>query len=267
MSPLRGRGVHYNSELLYEVCMKIADFLYENSMTPGQLRTMLGVKNRSTIHRYLLGERVPNPETMLKIVKLTRYQVGLADFLDPSPPKCAKVVEDEHGVPRILLPWSPDYPRDDDDPLDVRSPGSPGPRGRPGFPGDPRAPDDDELSRPVRRAMRLLEGRAVFTRSGTFLLDGRVRDLKDIMRAANAALAARGEPPIPYPGVCPLHPDVYAPGVHTRVPRRSGVASGSSISEASASGSPPSGSCPSGGGGLSPSSGADPDENDEEGAR
>ena len=88
--PLRGRGVHCNRKLRYVVFMKLADYLYENSMTPGQLRRMLGVKNRSTIHRYLLGERVPNPETMLKIAKLTRHQVGLADFLDPSPPGCAR---------------------------------------------------------------------------------------------------------------------------------------------------------------------------------
>lgn len=171
--------------------MKLADYLYENSMTPSQLRTMLGVKNRSTIHRYLLGERVPNPETMLKITRLTRFQVGLADFLNSSPPNCARIVDDEHGVPRIVLPWSPDYRKDDY---------APSRRG-------------DPLTGPVQRAIDLLEGRARFTPRGVFLLDGRVCDLKDIMRAANVLLESRGEQPIPYPGVCPPHPDVYAEGV------------------------------------------------------
>lgn len=174
--------------------MKLADYLYENSMTPSQLRTMLGVKNRSTIHRYLLGERVPNPETMLKITRLTRFQVGLADFLDSSPPNCARIVDDEHGVPRIVLPWSPDYRKDDHTPSSS---------------GDP-------LTGPVQRAIDLLEGRARFTPRGVFLLDGRVCDLKDIMRAANRVLESRGEQPIPYPGVCPPHPDVYAEGVRAR---------------------------------------------------
>lgn len=192
-------------------------------MTPGQLRRMLGVKNRSTIHRYLLGERVPNPETMLKITRLTHFRVGLADFLNSSPPNCARIVDDEHGVPRIVLPWSPDYPRDDDPFVTPVA----GPGLRPG--GSRRAEaatgqrsEDDDLSRPVRRALWLLEGRAVFTRSGTFLLDGRICDLKDIVRAANAILQSRGEKPIPYPGVRPPHPDVYAEGVRARSHVRDG---------------------------------------------
>jgi hypothetical protein len=174
--------------------MKLADYLYENSMTPSQLRTMLGVKNRSTIHRYLLGERIPNPETLLKIIRLTEFKVGLADFLDSSPPDCARVIENEHGVPRIVLPWSPDYCKDDD-------------------PGSVRG---GSLSRPVNRALDLLEGRAKFTPRGVFLLDGRVCDLKDIMRVANAVLESKGEKPIPYPGVCPPHPDRYLSTVMRR---------------------------------------------------
>jgi hypothetical protein len=38
-----------------------------------------------------------------------------------------------------------------------------------------------------------------------FLLDGRISDPKRIVAEANRILRGRGEPPIPYPGVDPLH--------------------------------------------------------------
>jgi hypothetical protein len=39
---------------------------------------------------------------------------------------------------------------------------------------------------------------------GGFLLDGRIADTKRVMTAANELLKARGEKPIPYPGVEPI---------------------------------------------------------------
>lgn len=167
--------------------MKLADWLYDNSVTPSQLRRMLGVKCRSTVWRYLTDERVPNSRTAQRIIEITGGEVQLADFLDPSPPECLVAVTDDDGEERLVLPWSPLAPAgggngDDDD-------------------------DDSEhrrLSHPVKRALSVLDGRAWFTPSGVFLLDGKPVDLKRVMQAANDVLRRRGEPPIPYPGVEPL---------------------------------------------------------------
>ena len=165
--------------------MKLADWLYDNSMTPGQLRRMLNV-NRTTIHRYLNGQRTPTPERLQQIIEITQGVVTLADFLDPAPPECAITAppSEEGDEPRTLLPWSPEYQT-------VRAELE-------------QADLDGPVSSPLDRAMKLLGSRAVLTRRGTFLLDGKVSDPRRIVAAANRALKDNGEPPIPYPGVDPI---------------------------------------------------------------
>lgn len=162
--------------------MKLADFLFENSMTPKQLRRMLGVQSRSTMSLWLLNERIPQPRMMKKIEELTGGQVRREDFLDPSPPNCARVVTDRHGRKRWRLPWSPK-------------------RTKKFKPCDPRLA---QFSPPVQRALKVLKKRVWITAKGRLLLDGRITDLKRVMRAANDELRRRGQPPIPYPGVEPL---------------------------------------------------------------
>jgi hypothetical protein len=51
----------------------------------------------------------------------------------------------------------------------------------------------------------VLAGRAWFTPSGKFLLDGRASDPKRLVAAANGILRSSGKPPIKYPGVEPIH--------------------------------------------------------------
>ena len=159
--------------------MKLADYLYENSQTPTQLRRMLGVQRRSTVWRYLTGERIPQPMILQKILDLTDGEVTLADFLDPAPPECAKHIPDPRYGRRMVLPWSPDYP--DDDPAGSN--------------------DNGPLTTPVVRALDVLGVRANFTRSGVFLLDGRSSDVRRIVQKANEVLRRRGEPTLAYPGV------------------------------------------------------------------
>lgn len=157
---------------------KLADWLFENSTTPGQLRRMLGVPTRSTINRLLTGQRRPGPELLAKIEALTKGEVSAADFEDPSPPRCARLVRRPDGSVRVVLPWSPD--------------------------AEPEPAASDRLSPPLLRAIEVLDGRAWYTPKGRFLLDGRISDPKRIVAAANAVLRSQGKPPIPYPGVEPL---------------------------------------------------------------
>jgi len=162
--------------------MKLADYLYENSTTPRLLQKRLGVSNRSTVWRWLTGERTPKPAMLGRIERLTEGQVTSEDFHDPRPPRCSQIILDEHGIQRTVLPWSP-------------------------FWVDPRHRDaapETRLSVPVLEAIRILDGRARFTPRGVFLLDGRAVDIKKVMEAASEKLDRLNQPLIPYPGVHPI---------------------------------------------------------------
>jgi len=166
--------------------MKLADYLYEYNLSPARLRKRLGIRCRSTVWRYLNNERIPKPVTLQKIITLTDGRVQLKDFLDTTPPDCARLVRRPEGSERLALPWS------------VQPDG-----------GDERPEDHVEprISNPVKRAIAVLEGRAWFTPKGVFLLDGKNTDLRRMMRAANLVLRKQGKPPIPYPGEEPPEGD------------------------------------------------------------
>lgn len=166
--------------------MTLADFLYENSLSPAWLRRALAVKHRSTVWRWLTGERIPNPKTIARIEDLTSGVVTMHDFLDPSPPKCMRVITDKDGNEKSVLPWSPEADRARAYELDERT---------------------SRLSPPILRALRVLNGRAWYTPRGRMLLDGRVCDFRALVRAANEVLRGQGKPPIKYPGVDPIDDD------------------------------------------------------------
>lgn len=163
--------------------MKLADFLFNNSMSPSTLKEQLGLAHRSTVWRWMTDGRRPNPKMMARVIELTRGEVTEADFRDPSIPKCAKLVHDEGGRPRLLLPWSSDH-----------APKS----------TDHTKSDEPTVTPPIQKALAVLEGRAQFTARGTVLIDGRASDTKRLVIEANRVLAERNEPAIPYPGVEPL---------------------------------------------------------------
>ncbi|MEM1166912.1 MAG: helix-turn-helix transcriptional regulator [Planctomycetota bacterium] len=164
--------------------MKLADWLHARSLTPEQLRRMLGVTSRSTVNRYLGGDRVPRPPILHQIHDLTGGAVTLEDFLDPTPPECAAVVRDVGGRTRWVFPWSRGYAQERAFIEMMRSPR-----------------EGDTPSEPLTMAMETLGSRLRRTRRGRFLLDGRPSDARRVVAAANRIRAASGEPPIPYPTV------------------------------------------------------------------
>ena len=164
--------------------MKLSDWLFENSMTPRQLRMMLGVKNRSTLHRWLTNQYVPAPRMLQQIIEVTKGEVQLEDFLDPNPPVHAREEKQPDGSLKWVLPWSLDAGRN-------RQQTEPTPLPR--------------LSPPLLRAIEVLNGRAWFTPKSRFLLDGRISDPKRVVAAANEILRERGQPTIKYPVVEPIH--------------------------------------------------------------
>ena len=167
--------------------MKLADWLFLNSVTPRQLRRMLGVNTRSTIHRYLTNKRVPRPHTLQRIIEITGGQVQLRDFLDPNPPECATETKQSDGSLKWVFPWH-EMPNETE--------GTPDPKNE---------TPQSRLSPPLLLAIRVLEGRAWYTPAGVFLLDGRVSDPKRIVAAANEILETNGDRLIKYPIVRPKH--------------------------------------------------------------
>ncbi len=162
----------------------LADYLYSKNLTPTQLHRTLGV-TRAAVWRWLYGRRTPSPAMLRSIVKLTEGAVTALDFHDHRPPRCARWVRQDDGEWRWVLPWSNGYDNA------LRS--------------SEQEVQPDSLSPPVRRAMSLVYPRARFLKSGVFTLDGRVCSIGRIVAEANRLLLSRGEPPIPYPGVEPLH--------------------------------------------------------------
>jgi hypothetical protein len=159
--------------------MKLADYLYQQRLTPTEFRRILGVPNRSTFQRYLHGEHIPRPRTLQKIIDSTDGQVALADFLDPTPPDCALIRHRPDGSTRWVLPWSPEY-------LDENG-------------GDDE--HDDRFIEPVHRALFALGTRAKELLSGIYEIDGRRTDTRGLVAAANRVLRSHGQPTIRYPGV------------------------------------------------------------------
>ena len=166
--------------------MILADWLHEGACTPEQLRRMLGVRSRSTIHRYLTGARVPQHQVLQKIIELTGGRVQLADFLDPAPPVCAAVVTLE-GERRLIFPWTTRDGR-----LEAAE--------RAGSTTADSWPSPALLS-----AMETLGPRVTVTRSCKFLLDGRISDARRVVAEANAIRREMGQPEISYPIVRPRH--------------------------------------------------------------
>jgi hypothetical protein len=171
------------SRIVYLAVMKLADFLFESGMSTTQLRRALNIRCRSTITRYLHGDRVPNPVTMQRIIDLTGGKVQLQDFLRGGNPKCATIITLPSGRKKLVFPWAN---RESDleaaEAVESR-----------------RAANDDGISPPLRAALDVLRERARLGPRG-WLLDNRPADTTRIIREANRVLDDAGEPLIRYPG-------------------------------------------------------------------
>jgi len=155
---------------------------------------MVGVKSRTTIHRYLSGERLPSPEVALRIYEATDGQVAFRDFVVTYQRRGNQADSNEkahaHENHPEEFPWSrleAYAERKTQEALEAML---------------KEPPEEDRLSPPVAKAIDLLGERvSVNARQTRFKLDGRPAGLKEIMRAANTLLKVSGMMPIAYPGV------------------------------------------------------------------
>lgn len=165
--------------------MKLETYLIAQQLSPAEFARQLGVGSRTTIHRYLSGERQPSPRILHRIEMVTQGKVTAEDF-------AANDNSDEEE--RLPPPWAKK-----NDKMNTL--------GEQAFLAMIREWNDAQnLSPPVQKAIDVLGARVDVDRiQQNFKLDGRPSDLRRIISAANAILALRQEPLIHYPMVNPIH--------------------------------------------------------------
>lgn len=60
--------------------IKLKDWLANNKISVPEFASMIGVKTARTVYRYINYERIPDRETMPKIIKATRGEVTANSF-------------------------------------------------------------------------------------------------------------------------------------------------------------------------------------------
>ncbi|MCC6970565.1 MAG: hypothetical protein IT434_10120 [Phycisphaerales bacterium] len=166
--------------------MKLADYLHTARITPAKLRRDLGIRGRSTVTRWLTGERIPSHQMIHRLTLYTKGAVQLVDYLDRRTlPRCATVVTLPEGRRKIVLPWS-----NRDAELDACLAAL-----------EDEEREADAHSPPIQRALATLGPRAKPDREGLFIVDGRPIDARGLIVAANKQLAAWGQELIQYPGL------------------------------------------------------------------
>ncbi len=164
--------------------MKLKHYLIMHQMTPAEFARQLGVTSRTTIHRYVNGERMPSPEMMRKIYDATNGEVTPNDFYQ----------------------WAQKPDSDDREPPWRVEPPEPDP-----FRALEKITGKYGVSRPVAYALQVLGHRARVLPRGVFQLEGKRVDARAIVAAANVILDACHLPIIAYPGV--TEPDDPRPKV------------------------------------------------------
>lgn len=169
--------------------MKLADYLFNSGLAPSDVQGELGIMSRSTMYRYLTGERRPRREMMQRIQDLTNGKVTAADFRDRQLPECAVVIRSPQGVLTPVLPWSTRDGR-----LEAARRSS----------WEEPANDDSPLGKQLTRALWVLSPRARYLGGDRFVLDHCWVDARRVVEAANLHLLSRGLDPIQYPLAHPI---------------------------------------------------------------
>lgn len=169
--------------------MKLGDYLIAVDLTPAQFARLVGVGSRTTIHRYISGERLPHERIMRRIEHVTGGMVTIDDFQDPTPIVLYAANDNE-----------PDYPwsRSEEREQELAEEAVKKVRAEPAEGSGP--------SPALRMAFEVLGGRAR-ERHGQFFLDGRPVRLATLIRQANMILIDQQKPMIRYPGVLPAFDD------------------------------------------------------------
>jgi len=172
--------------------MELSEYLMRSDLHPALFARMVGVKSRTTVHRYISGERLPAPDIARRIYHATEGQVTHHDMMQTYRRRLCLVKsrEQDNQQSQIEYPWSrlEEYAeRWTQKALQEML----------------KEPlEGNVLSPPAAKAVAILGERVVMNKRQTsFKLDWRPAGLREIVRAANVALKNEGKDLIAYPGV------------------------------------------------------------------
>ena len=77
--------------------MKLSEHMKANGLTLAAFAEMIGVSGAKAVHRYALGQRMPTPEVMRRIVAATDGAVQPNDFYDLDAPGDPSSPDDRAG--------------------------------------------------------------------------------------------------------------------------------------------------------------------------
>lgn len=173
--------------------MKLADYLIQKQIGPSEFAELIGVSSRMTVHRYITGKRVPHPDMIQRITRVTRGAVTAADFPPPKKQVPTRMRRPALEQNNQRYPWERSdshYCRHAEHALRRLL---------------KEAPEGTDLSPPLQKAISLLGERVEMDREKrNFRLDHRPVSAQTLVRHANRILEAQEEPLIQYPGVNPI---------------------------------------------------------------
>jgi len=168
--------------------MKLKDYLLEKEIKLSDFAEKIGVKSRSTISRYVYGERIPAEDVMQRIVAITEGQVTRKDFADkphhrPSVSHPAlrrerleKTMHEESDQAYLNMLQEP-----------------------------PEGENEPAVITKAVSALLACDKSRLECQGGRFLLNRRPISHQQLIRRANTVLQRQGQPPLRYPGVNPVY--------------------------------------------------------------
>ena len=172
--------------------MKLLTYLHLHNLTIVEFAYRAQIKSRTSVYRYLTGQRKPTASVMMRIIEATQGQVGPEDFTEiegdqeklrtdiKNLKRSRASMEDHFGV-RCLVAKEWDKAAVDKYLKSQKS--------------------NDNFSYPIWYALQILSERASQLQNDQFMLDGNKCGAAKIVEAANVMLSTQGKTKIAYPGV------------------------------------------------------------------
>ncbi len=174
--------------------MKLADYLLQQNLNAAEFTRLLGLSSSATIRRYILGERIPKEEILIRIAEVTGGQVNRQDFVDTA--SSGGIKQQQRRRRLLCCSFSSNFVQHLDE-QQLHDFGLDG--------WYLREPANENITFPIWQAKQILQGRLEIESNGNLILDGRKKDARQVIEAANGILQMMGKHLIHYPGLHPIH--------------------------------------------------------------
>lgn len=163
--------------------MRLDEYLIESQISPSAFARRIGV-GRATVHRYISGERFPEPQIIHRIHSVTEGRVNANDLMRG----WFEALERNPGDARPEYPWT----------RETRTERLKADRAFQEMMDEPN--EGADVSPVIREALKTLGMRSRIDEYGDLYLDGRKTRPADIVKKANVLRWERRLPKLHYPG-------------------------------------------------------------------